>query len=724
MSRGAGSFAAVNTSKPDSTVGAPDPDGHPGTALDAGTAPGPGPTSIPASERAAVERLLQGLNADQRSAVTAPDSPLRILAGAGSGKTRVLTHRIAYLAETAAADPARVLAVTFTRKAAAELRERLGRLGLREGIQAGTFHAIAYAQLRQRWEERGIRAPELMDRKVGFIARLCPPGPRTLPLDVTAEIEWATARLVEPEDYPAAAGAADRDPPVDPHVLAEVFARYRETKKRRRMVDFDDLLRLAVRDLEADPVYATARRWRFRNLYVDEFQDVNPLQHRLLKAWLGSDSTLCVVGDPNQAIYSWNGADARYLVDFDRFFPGGSTVTLRDNYRSTPEILTTANAVLAAGDSDLMALRANRPPGQQPTIRVFDDEKAEATGVVRSCRDLRRPGDPWHFQAVLVRTNSQAAALSEAFGAAGIPHKVRGAGSLLGQPEVKEALGGLRSSLSVGEFLADCDRLSRSDADPDQPHLTEERRANISELVRLGNEYLTLDPTGSTSDFSAWLHSTLRDTDHRGDAVEVVTFHAAKGLEWPIVHVAGLEKGYVPIHHAEEDPDATEEERRLLYVALTRARDQLHCSYATSRTFGNRTVRRQPSPWLDDIRRGFGATPRAPAPDEIARNAAGARSSLRRRKRNRGVDDLAEADAPLFESLRAWRRQQAIKADVPAYVVFSDATLRAVATGRPTSTTELLDLPGIGAVKAERFGAELLRLVGEAGQHGSRRRGI
>lgn len=682
---------------------------------------------------AAIERLLRGLNANQRAAVTSADSPLRILAGAGSGKTRVLTHRIAYLAETGAADPARVLAVTFTRKAAAELRERLGRLGLRQGIQAGTFHAIAYAQLRQRWEERGIRPPELMDRKVGFIARLCPSGPRTLPLDVTAEIEWASARLIEPEDYPTAATAADRDPPLDPHVLAEVFTRYRDTKKKRRMVDFDDLLRLAARDLEADPVYATARRWRFRNLYVDEFQDVNPLQHRLLSAWLGSDSTLCVVGDPNQAIYSWNGADARYLVDFDRFFPGGSTVTLRDNYRSTPEILTTANAVLAAGHSRVMALRANRAPGERPTIREFTDEKAEAAAVVRSCRDHRRPGDPWRAQAVLVRTNSQAAAFSEAFGAAGIPHKVRGAGSLLEQPEIRDVLGRLRTALSVGDFLSECDRLTRSGIDRDtvgrdtvgrdtgdletadpEHHLNEERRANISELVRLGNEYLTLDPTGSTGDFSSWLHSTLRDTDHNGDAVEIVTFHAAKGLEWSIVHVAGLEKGYVPIHHADEDPEATAEERRLIYVALTRARDQLHCSYATSRTFGSRTVRRTPSPWLDDIRSGFGPPHRAPSRDEVSRNAATARSSLRRRSRETAGDTLIGADAALFESLRSWRRVQASRADVPAYVVFSDATLRAVASERPASNTELLDLPGIGAVKAERFGPDLLRLVSEA----------
>ncbi len=674
------------------------------------------------------QRLLRGLNADQRTAVTTAGSPLRILAGAGSGKTRVLTHRIAYLAETAAADPARVLAVTFTRKAAAELRERLGRLGLREGIQAGTFHAIAYAQLRQRWEERGIRPPELLDRKVGFIARLCPSGPRTLPLDVTAEIEWASARLVEPQDYPAAAVAADRDPPLEPDVMAELFARYRETKKRRRVVDFDDLLRLATRDLRADPVYATARRWRFRHIYVDEFQDVNPLQHALLSAWLGSESTLCVVGDPNQAIYTWNGADARYLVDFERFFPGSTTLTLSDNYRSTPEILAAANAVLASGHAQVMALRANRPPGRAPVIRQFGDDRAEARAVVRNCRDLRRPGEAWRSQAVLVRTNSQAAVLSESFSAAGIPHRVRGGGSLLDQPEVTEALARLRRALSVRDFVVDCERLSDAPqrapdtgGTPDgEPHLNAQRRANLSELVRLGNEYLALDPNGSPGDFSAWLHATLRDTDHSGDAVEIVTFHAAKGLEWQIVHVAGLEKGFVPIHHAEEDPEAIEEERRLLYVALTRARDELHCYHAESRTFGSRTVRRTPSPWIEDIRRGLGPPARRPGRDEVARNAATARSRLRersatrRRSSGRAEDELSERDAALFESLRAWRRNQASKADVPAYVVFSDATLRAVAGARPASIDELLDLPGIGPVKAERFGPDLLRLVGEA----------
>ena len=659
------------------------------------------------------ERLLESLNAEQRMAVTSEHSPLRILAGAGSGKTRVLTHRIAHLAHEGAADPARVLAVTFTRKAAAELRDRLGKLGLRHGVQAGTFHSIAYAQLRGRWEERGIRPPELLDRKVGFIARLCPSGPRTLALDVTSEIEWASARLIEPEDYARAAVASGRSIPLEAPVLAEIYQRYRDTKKRRRMVDFDDLLRLAVRDLQADPVYASARRWRFRHLYVDEFQDVNPLQYELLSAWSGPESTLCVVGDPNQAIYSWNGADARYLVDFDRYFPGAETVTLRDNYRSSPEILAAANAVLAAGGGRIASLRANRPPGPRPTVRGYADETTEAAAVVRSCRDLRRPDRPWRSQAVLVRTNAQAAALAEAFVAAGVPHRVRGNASLLTRPEINDALTKLSSMTTVADFLAECERVVAA-ADPGAdsataPRLNDERRSNVAELIRLGREYLSLHPEGSTSDFSTWLRITLRDTDSSSDAVEVVTFHAAKGLEWPIVHIAGIEKGYVPIHQSLDDPDALDEERRLLYVALTRARDELHCSFASSRTFGSRKVKRQQSPWLDDLRAGLGEPAARPSGSQISERTRSTRSALRRKR-----DDLGDTDRPLFESLRDWRKVQANRGDVPAYVVFSDATLVAVAEKRPTTVAELLDLPGIGTVKAERFGEDLLRLVAEA----------
>jgi DNA helicase-2/ATP-dependent DNA helicase PcrA len=655
-----------------------------------------------AAEAAQLDRLVHGLNPAQAAAVTSTASPLRILAGAGSGKTRVLTHRIAHGALTGHLDPHRVLAVTFTRKAAGELRTRLGRLGLRDGVQAGTFHAIAYAQLRQRWEERGVRPPELLERKVGYVARLMPSSrDRTAPLDAVTEIEWASARRVGPQDYVAAAARFHRTPPLEPSVMADVYQRFMDKKLKDRLVDFDDLLRLAARDLAADPVYASARHWRFRHLFVDEFQDVNPLQFELLRAWLGPESDLCVVGDPNQAIYAWNGADARYLTQFDEFFPGGDTVTLEDNYRSTPQILAAANAVLADGPSVPIRLRPNRGAGPLPTVRQLPDQTAEAQAVARAVRDHHRPGQPWSEQAVLVRTNAQAVVMAEALTTAKIPHTVRGAGDLLEQPEVKEAIASLRTATSLGVGLGDLE-LSLADA------TNEDRAANVAELVRLGREYLVLDPTGGVPGFMGWVTSALRGEDRRGgDAVEIVTFHAAKGLEWPVVHLAGLEEGFVPIHFA-EDADSVDEERRLLYVALTRAREELHCTWAARREFGTRSMKRKPSPWLGVLSAAVGAAPPPLDKPATARRASEARSANRGRPA-----DVADEDAALVDALKRWRKDKARAGDVPAYVIFNDATLMEIAAGRPRSRNDLLEVPGMGPVKVERFGDELLALVVE-----------
>ena len=703
---------------------------------------------------ASTARLLGGLNPEQSRAVTDPARHLRVLAGAGSGKTRVLTHRIAYRSATLTLSTERTLAVTFSRKAAGELRDRLHRLLPGSAVHAGTFHAIAYAQLRQRWEERGVRPPELLDRKLGFLARLVPRrrGDSTLALDVLAEIEWASARALEPDDYAAAAAAARRRPPLEPDQIAGIWQDFADRKRQRRLVDFDDLLRLAARDLAADPEYAAARHWRFRHLFVDEFQDVNPLQFRLLSRWLGSGSDLCVVGDPNQAIYAWNGADASYLERFEEHFPEAASVTLSDNYRSTPQILAAANAVLAQGPRPVVRLVAHRPSGPAPTVRSHDDERAEANAVARALRDGHRPGVPWSQQAVLVRTNAQTAAIAEACGTAGVPHRVRGAGSLLEFPEVKDALDSIRRSpsleVALADLAADVDRRNRRalrsdgrapggrpsgparDADdavegpgaPGEPDgsgtdvAIDDRAANVAEVVRLGHEYRSLDPTGGTGGFIAWLVSTLRNEDAAsgGDAVEIVTFHAAKGLEWSTVHVAGLEQGLVPIHHAQDDPDSVDEERRLLYVALTRARESLHCHWARRRTFGTRASRRSPSPWLDAIATAVGAGGNELTPAQSARRAAGARSGGARQRTASSSTDLVGTDRALFERLRSWRRDQARAADVPAFVIFNDAVLQEVARRRPDDRAALLEVPGIGPVKAERFGDDLLEIVAGA----------
>jgi DNA helicase-2/ATP-dependent DNA helicase PcrA len=685
--------------------------------------------------------LIAGLNDAQRRAVTTEAAPLAILAGAGSGKTRVLTRRIARRVSEGEIDASHVLAVTFTRKAAAELRQRLSALGLTSTVQAGTFHSIAFAQLRQRWQERGVTPPSVLDRKVGFVARLVRSagsrqrGSATLPLDLVSEIEWAKARMIPADRYAEAAAAAHRRPPVDANEVARVFARYEEEKLARRMVDFDDLLRLATRDLRVDEGYAAARRWRYRHLFVDEFQDVNPLQFELLRGWLGDRVDLCVVGDPNQAIYSWNGADASYLAEFERHFPGASTVELSENYRSSPQILGVANTVLGTGPrSTTFQLRPNRGDGPIPTVRALPDEHAEARAIARRVRDHHAPGHPWSAQAVLVRTNAQLPVIEEALRLARVPFRSRGGGRLLDQPEIKETLGSLRHGPGhLAERLDEIESDLDEQTDDGVGTFNDERAANVAELVRLGREYVDLDPGGSPSSFEAWLRSTLGNDEGgpASDAVDLATFHAAKGLEWPVVHLAGLEEGFVPIHHAQTEP-ARAEERRLLYVALTRAERELHCTWAERRAFASRSLQRRPSPYLETISLAIDLLGDGEAPIDLTSAVARQRAALRlddgvepakrRRPTKPSGSDLAPADRDLFEQLKAWRRSQAKLADVPAFVIFNDATLAAVATARPASQAQLLDVNGIGAVKAQRFGDALLQIVAASARSGSRER--
>jgi DNA helicase-2/ATP-dependent DNA helicase PcrA len=707
------------------------------------------------------ERLLDGLNEAQRRAVSSPVVPLCILAGAGSGKTRVLTRRIAYRAETGQHDPRRVLALTFTRKAAGELTARLRALGLRDQVAAGTFHAIALAQLRSRWAERGVTPPELLDRKVGFVARLLPtsapggagggPGRArdVLPLDVVAEIEWAKARRVTPDGYAAAAGRARRKPPLEPAQVAAVFERYEDEKRRRRLVDFDDLLMLCLRDLAREPELAAAVRWRRRHLFVDEYQDVNPLQEALLEAWLGDSNDLCVVGDPNQAIYAWNGADAGFLNDFGSRWSRSEVVALDENYRSSPQILTVANAVLAGSgrvrarsggagegpnDEGPGSLQANQPDGPIPTIRSFPDDKAEARAIARAVRDARKPGAPWSAQAVLVRTNAQTTVLEEALRLVRIPVRTRGGSSLHDQPEVKAALRDL--ARHTGDFATALKDLATSVERPgDGPDdgaegeggiRADSREANIEALVRLGRDYAAVDGHPTPAGFVAWLGATSRNDqpDVSGDAVELATFHAAKGLEWPIVHLAGLEQGLVPIGHAQTAAELAEE-RRLFYVAITRAERQLNLSWAESRVFGLRTAARERSPYLADVETALEALAAGEVPadwraffaERAERDAQQQliTSSGRSRKgsgRSGGaLSDLDEDGQRLFEALKQWRAGVAKAASVPAYVVFHDSTLEAIASARPRTNVQLLQLPGLGPVKVGRYGEGVLEVV-------------
>ena len=637
-----------------------------------------------------VNAVLDDLNANQRRAVASDAAPLCILAGAGSGKTRVLTRRIAYRISNGSAGAGHVLALTFTRKAAGELGSRLRALGVRDAVSAGTFHAIAYAQLRRRWADRGETEPGLLDRKARIIAPFLR-GPQHKDIqaaDIAGEIEWAKARMVNPSAYPAAARDANREPPLALDDVAELYRRYEVEKNKRGLVDFDDLLFRTAKAIEEDADFAAAQRWRFRHFFVDEFQDVNPVQHRLLMAWLGDRLDLCVVGDPNQAIYAWNGADASYLTRFGRRYRTADTVRLDDNYRSSPEILAAANAVLADGGVHSPPLRANCPSGPAPAVRSYPDERAEAAGVATLATEAHAKGAKWSDIAALVRTNAQAVPLERALTKAGIPVRVRADGAFLRLPEVAQALRRLQTG-SLPDRLAELE----ADLPTIQP---EDRRANVVALVGLANEYVAGDQAPSVAGFLAWATAALRGDTHTGadeDAVEIVTFHRAKGLEWPVVFVCGMERGLVPIGRA-ETPAERAEERRLLYVALTRAERELHCSWAEERTFGTKTVRRQQSPWLFLIGEGDERLPLKPTRPRAAPRAS---------------------DSPLLADLKAWRRDKVRASNAPAYTVFDDKTLAAIANHLPRTERQLLDVPGIGPVKLSRYGDEVLAIVAKHG---------
>ena len=540
-----------------------------------------------------MDPLLEGLTTEQHDAVTTVASPLCVVAGAGSGKTRVLTRRIAWQAQQGNLDPRRVLAVTFTRRAGRELRSRLRRLGLTDVVRAGTFHAVALAQLRRFAADSGRRAPRILESRAALVSELCPKFKRADVVEVVNEIGWCRARLVTPEQY---ASTRRRAPVGRQGRFAQIFADYESAKSKRRVLDFDDVLVRARGLMTAETSHAAAQRWLHQHLLVDEFQDINPLQFALLKSWLGPASTLLVVGDPDQAIYGWNGADPELLNNVTQHLPGAAVLRMRTNFRSSPEILAAAGKVLGRD-----AQPSVRPPGDEPTVTVCDgaDEAASLAQAVRNCH---RPGGSWGRQAVLARTNAQLEPLRRALVRAGIPVAV-----------------------------ADSQNLAKRDAFKDWPR--EARLADWladthpgDELLALVEDHLILEPDATIGAFVATLRAEGPGGRSPSSAgVAMMTFHAAKGLEWPVVHLVGLEEGFVPIAHARTQATLGEE-RRLLHVAVTRAQQELHVMWCNRRKRdgdAGEAAERNPSRWLEAI-----AASKPTDPDtQLARNRAGLATS-------------------------------------------------------------------------------------------------
>lgn len=651
--------------------------------------------------------MLAGLDPEQRAAAQAVRGPVCILAGAGTGKTRAITHRIAYAVAVGAVPPEAVLAVTFTARAAGELRTRLRALGT-SGVQARTFHAAALRQLSYFAPQiLGGPMPEVASNPIRWVsqaaARLRLRTDKTELRDLAGEIDWAKSSLISPAEYQAAAGRANRSVSVTAGRVAEVYAGYEEAKRRNNEIDFSDLLLIMAGALEEIPQIARTVRAQYRYFVIDEYQDVSPIQQRLLDAWLGDRDDLCVVGDANQTIYSFAGARPSYLLDFGERYPEAQLIRLERDYRSTPQIVDLANRLMSAegtGRAGHLRLIGQRPDGPKPTFAEHDDEVAEASAVAATAKRLIAEGTPAAEIAVLFRINAQSQAYEQALAEAGIPYLLRGGEKFFERAEVRQAVVLLRGaaraddgSVPLPESVAEV--LSSVGWNPEHPPpggAARERWESLAALVNLADQLVAEQPQARLDEFNQDL--AQRAASQHAPTVQGVTLaslHSAKGLEWDAVFLVGLTDQTIPIQHA-DTPEQLAEERRLFYVGITRARERLMLSWALARNPGQ-ARRRKPSRFLDGLRPGSGGGQRA--------NGSA--------KRTKVVPQ--SADAAMFGRLRVWRKKQAEAQGVPAYVVFSDATLVAIADLAPADDHELAKVPGVGPTKLERYAEPVLAVL-------------
>ncbi|MGA5537147.1 ATP-dependent DNA helicase UvrD2 [Mycolicibacterium nivoides] len=689
---------------------------------------------------------LGDLDDEQREAVLAARGPVCVLAGAGTGKTRTITRRIAHLVAGGHVAPSQVLAVTFTARAAGEMRGRLRVLGQESGVntaavQAVTFHAAARRQLQYFWPRLvGDTGWELLDSKFAVVAQAANrAGMQTSTDDVrdlAGEIEWAKASLITPEAYSTAVAKVGRDIPFDAAKVAAVYSGYEALKARRdgsALLDFDDLLLHTAAAIENDAAVAQEFRDRYRCFVVDEYQDVTPLQQRVLDAWLGERDDLTVVGDANQTIYSFTGATPRFLLDFSRRFPDAAVVRLERDYRSTPQVVSLANRVIAAARGRMagskLHLVGQRDPGPEPTFSEYPDEVAEANAVARSIKKLIENGTEPAEIAVLYRINAQSEVYEEALTEAGVAFQVRGGEGFFSRQEIRQALVAMQRFAERDIPEDDLPALVRElleplglTAEPPAGTKARDRWEALTALAELVDEEVAVRPE---LDLRALVAELRQRADSRHppvvQGVTLASLHAAKGLEWDAVFLVGLADNTLPISHAlahGPDSEPVEEERRLLYVGVTRARVHLGLSWALARTPGGRQGRR-PSRFLNGIApqlqnsAGTGPDrarrPRGPAPRCRVCNAPlSTPPAIMLRRCETCPSDL---DEDLLAELKEWRLRVSKEMKVPAYVVFTDNTLIAIAESMPADEAALVALPGIGARKLEQYGPDVLELV-------------
>ena len=617
--------------------------------------------------------VLDGLNDEQLVAAEAVRGPVCILAGAGSGKTTTITRRIAHQVASGAFRPSEILAVTFTDKAAGVMKSRLAALGV-SGVAARTFHSAALAQLHYfapNGVGRILPSKALVLRQ---IANGLPPPYKFRPAgDLATEIEWAKSQRIAPTAYRRELGG--HEPPIPADLMASVYREYERRKEARGEIDFEDLLELAIRLHEGDGRVRETFRARYHAFTVDEYQDVNLLQQSLLELWLGDRDDVCVVGDDYQSIYGFTGASRHWLVEFEARHANAEVVRLERNYRSTPEVLELANRLVPLLGGAEKTLRATRPAGPEPVLQGFDSGEAEDGWLAAQVGRLRDEGTPLEEMAVLARTNARLADFEEAFHDAGIPFQ---GSSLLERDAARRMLKLLDRDSSTGvaarvRTLAEEAGLLYSLPDKlGERELT--RQADLARLVRLAAELDDGTLTGAA--FAAELRRRFDPGTREIRGVHLLTYHRAKGLEFDAVFLPRLDEKELPSKLARTD-DEVAEERRLLYVGITRARHSLALSWS-----------KRPSPFLAELRGG--RAPAAPAPPRA---------------------EVSAADPELYEALASWRRERAKSDEIPAYIVFHNRTLVAIADARPRSLQELARIPGVGTAKLDRYGEDVLRVV-------------
>src|SRR5438874_894274 len=619
------------------------------------------------------ERIFAGLNTEQRRAVETLRGPVCILAGAGSGKTTTITRRIANQVASDVFAAQELLAVTFTDKAATEMRERLAALGVR-GVSARTFHSAALAQLREHSGEVGKIFPSkaLALRQIG---NTLPPPYKFRPAgDLATEVEWAKNRRLMPATY--LAGLGEHEPPIPPELMLRVFRRYEDQKAGRGLVDFEDLLELTIRLFDREPAALAEVRARYRAFTVDEYQDVNLLQQTLLERWLGSGDELCAVGDDYQSIYAFTGATPEYLLGLPARYPHAAVIRLEANYRSSPEVLGLANRIVPALGGATKVLRATLGSGPEPDALSFATREAEIAFVVERIRKLREARAPFEEMAVLCRTNARLADFEEPFHDAKIPFQ---GAALLGREAARQLLRQLRKvdSTAVAAVVRSlAEEAGWRERLPEKLGERElVRQADLFRLIRLAQDFD--DGIRTTADFIAELEARFGSTGAERRGVHLLTLHGAKGLEFDIVFVPRIEERELPIRQAKR-PVEIAEERRLLDVGLTRAKRQAPLTWSG-----------KPSRFLVEL-------------------GIATRTSRALRE--------PEPDDPLYSALKRWRLERATADDLPAYVVFHNSTLAEIAGRRPRDLSELGAVPGIGPTKLDRYGRDVLRVVATCGE--------